>query len=679
MILKLTPLLLGAVFIAHSYLVFTSQVPQQFWYVLGVIAISMGGVEVMFGTFLACIGVWQVMSLLHDRWGHPRDESSDISLERKGPHAEQPRRQTVLRLLSYVRPHWQYAAGVVAAIIAGVALDLTQPWILGFVLFNRVLGGGDLSRANLGLLPQVAFLLGLTFALNQVASFFQSYLTELVSQKTIHELRSDVYQHTELMLMSEFDKSHSGDLVSRVLSDTREVEKVMEDDVDKFVQNAVTLAGSVGLLFIVDQMLTVYVVPVCVALIVIVSVFKRTIKRFSRSIRDAFAELTSKTFEVFSGIRVVKGFRLEEHQAMQFRDRSLKMAKARLRLAWMSGLYGSSVDVLMMIATITVIWFAVPAVVSRTLALGALVAYLAYLDKMFKPLVQMSKGNLKFQQAIAAADRVFELVDRDAEVVEAPGSLTPQTIKGRIEFDRVSFGYYPSRNVLRDFSLLIRPGETVAIVGSSGAGKSTVVNLLMRFYEPTSGTISIDGYPVTILSLGYLRSKIGLVLQEPALFSGTIRENIKYGKLQASDEEVSRASKAANAHEFIVSLQKGYDTEIGERGVTLSVGQRQRIAIARALLKDPSILIFDEATSNIDSESESLIQDALRRVAKGRTLIVIGHRLSSIIDADRIVVIESGGIAEEGTHEVLMSKGGAYNRLYEAQVDRLMTGNKSLT
>jgi len=291
----------------------------------------------------------------------------------------------------------------------------------------------------------------------------------------------------------------------------------------------------------------------------------------------------------------------------------------------------------------------------------------------------MSKGNLKFQQAIAAADRVFELVDRDAEVVEAPGSLTPQTIKGRIEFDRVSFGYYPSRNVLRDFSLLIRPGETVAIVGSSGAGKSTVVNLLMRFYEPTSGTISIDGYPVTILSLWYLRSKIGLVLQEPTLFSGTILENIKYGRLEASDEEVVLAAEAANAHKFIDSLPKGYETEIGERGVTLSVGQRQRIAIARALLKDPSILIFDEATSNIDSESESLIQDALRRVAKGRTLIVIGHRLSSIIDADRIVVIENGGIAEEGTHEVLMSKGGAYNRLYEAQVDRLVTGNKSLT
>jgi len=602
--------------------------------------------------------------------------SADLSQAKTGGHS---RRRTVFRLLSYVKIHWPYAVGVTVAIISGAALNLAQPWIIGFVFFNSVLGGGNLSQANLGLLPFVIFLLGLTFGLNQISSFFQVYLSEVLSQRTIHKLRSDVYQHIELLPVGVFDKSHSGDLVSRLVSDTTEVENFMEEDVAGFVSNAVTVAGALGLLFLVDRRLTLLVAPACVVLVIVVNLFKRTIKRFTARIREAFAELTSQAFEVFSGIRIVKSFRLEDRKATEFRDRSLSMTKAKVRLARLSAIYGSSVDLLVLLATLAVIWFAAPAVVSNALKLGALVAFLGVMDKMFKPLVQLSKGNLKLQKALAAADRVFELVDRDAEVLETPGSLTPQMIEGRIEFERVSFGYRPDKNVLRDLSLLIRPGETVAIVGSSGAGKSTVVNLLMRFYEPTSGRILVDGYPITSLSLGYLRSKIGLVLQEPVLFSGTIRENILYGKLQASDEEVSRASKAANAHEFIVSLQKGYDTEIGERGVTLSVGQRQRIAIARALLKDPSILILDEATSNIDSESESLIQDALRRVAKGRTLIVIGHRLSSIIDAERIVVIENGGIAEEGTHEVLMSKGGAYNRLYEAQVDRLVTGNKSPT
>ena len=597
-----------------------------------------------------------------------RDDSEEV-------HDKRQRRQTILRLMSYVRPHWMYAGADVVAIVANAGLDLTQPWIIGFYLFNGVLGGGSLSKANPSLLPVVVVLLVVTFGLQQVFSFFQTYLTELVSEKTIHKLRLDIYRHAELLPMGEFDKSHSGDFVSRVLSDTREVEKVMEEDVDNFVQNAVTVAGALGLLFIVDRMLTILVVPVCVALIVVVSLFKQTIKRFSRKIREAFAELTSKTFEVFSGMRVVKGFQLEDHQATEFSDRSLRMVKAKMRLARMSGLYGSSVDFLMLVTVVSVVWFASPAVISGALSFGALVAFLGYLDKMFKPLVQMSKGNLKFQQALTAADRVFDLVDREAEVPVSPGSFTPRTIRGRIEFDDVSFEYHPFTKVLSNFSLVIRPGETVAIVGSSGAGKSTVVNLLLRFYEPASGRILIDEYPIPLLSLGYLRNKIGLVPQEPTLFSGTIRENIRYGRLDASDEDVVQAAKAANAHDFISSLQKGYETEIGERGVTLSVGQRQRIAIARALIKDPTILIFDEATSNIDSESESLIQDALRKMAKGRTLILIGHRLSSIINADRIVVLEHGEIAEEGTHDMLLSKGGVYNRLYEAQMHPSLTSS----
>jgi subfamily B ATP-binding cassette protein MsbA len=297
------------------------------------------------------------------------------------------------------------------------------------------------------------------------------------------------------------------------------------------------------------------------------------------------------------------------------------------------------------------------------------------MDKMFKPLVVLSKVNFTVQKAVAAGDRIFELMDAKAEVLEAPDGLVPQRIEGRVEFDRVSFGYRPNQNILENFSLTILPGETVAVVGSSGVGKSTIVNLLLRFYEPSAGRILVDGQPISRLNLKVLRTAIGLVLQEPVLFSGTIRDNIQYGDLGASEEEIVRASQAANAHDFVVGLPDGYNTEIGERGVTLSVGQRQRIAIARALLKNPSVLILDEATSNIDSESESLIQEALRRMERRRTMIVIGHRLSSIMDADRIVVLEDGGVAEVGTHADLLGRGGTYARLYEAQIARGATGD----
>ena len=352
---------------------------------------------------------------------------------------EHTRRQTIFRLLSYVKMHRPIAVGVTVAIIAGAALNLAQPWIIGFVFFNGVLGGGNLARSDLGLLPFVVFLLGLTFGLNQISSFFQVYLSEVLSQRTIHKLRTDVYQHIELLPVGVFDKSHSGDLVSRLVSDTTQVEEFMEDDLSGIVSNAVTVTGALVLLFLVDRRLTLLVAPVCIVLVIVVNLFKRTIKRITTKIREAFAELTSQAFEVFSGIRIVKSFGLEDRKATEFRDRSLFMTKAKVRLARLSAIYGSSVDVLILIATLAVVWFAAPAVVSGALKLGALVAFLGVMDKMFKPLVQLSKGNLKLQKALAAADRVFEVVDRDAEILDPPGSLTPQMIKGQIEYERVSF------------------------------------------------------------------------------------------------------------------------------------------------------------------------------------------------------------------------------------------------
>lgn len=613
----------------------------------------------LLGAFAAGVIVWALSVRMRKPF---TDEEAEIASGRG--------KSTLRRILGYVRPHWPYAAGVALAIIASSAAELAQPWILGILLIEQTLGNGDVAAANIGLLPLVIGLLVSTYAAKQVASFAKEYLSEVLSQKTVHRLRSDVYYHIERLPMSVLDRVKTGDLVSRTISDTNEVEKVMTEDLAKLISNAVLVVGALALMIYFEPRLGFLVAQVALLLVVVVNVFKRAIKRSSKKIREAIAELTARAFEIVSGLRIVKTFQMERHEAKEFRARSLLQARAKVRLARLAAVYSSSVDLLTMVALVIVVYLAAPAVVQGTMTMGVFVTFLGYMKDMFKPLVHLSKANLTLQKAVAAGDRVFTVLDTAAEPTDTADGLAPSMIEGRITFDRVTFGYRENQNVLDNFSLTIEPGETVAVVGSSGVGKSTVVNLLLRFYEPNVGQVLIDEYPIRQLKFGYLRSQIGLVLQEPVLFSGTVRENIRYGNPRATDEDVVEAAQSANAHDFICALPAGYDTQIGERGASLSVGQRQRIAIARALVKDPRILILDEATSNIDSESESLIQEAMRRLAGRRTMIVIGHRLSSIMDADRIVVLEDGGIAEVGKHEDLIEKGGTYSRLYEAQVDR---------
>src|SRR5205809_999191 len=452
------------------------------------------------------------------------------------------------------------------------------------------------------------------------------------------------------------------------MSDTNEIESVLTSDLSALGANFGMVAGASVLLFYASPRIALTVVPFIIGMVIVVNLFKRRIKRASRRIREAVGDLSARAYEVMSNLRIVKSFTMEEEEAKGFRNKSLAIVKSNIGLAKLSSVYGSAVDAVTTLALLTLIVVAVPDVLNGALTLGALVAFLGLLDKMFSPLISLSKSNFKFQKATAAGDRIFEIIETKPEVLDVPGAYAPPEILGRIEFDGVSFKYERNQTVLDNFSLTINAGETIAIVGPSGAGKSTIVHLLLRFYDPDAGAIRIDGYPINALKLSYLRKNIGLVIQDPILFSGSVRDNIAYGKPGAGQEEIIQAAKAANAHEFILTLPQGYETEIGERGVTLSVGERQRVSIARALIKDPKILIMDEATSNVDSKSEALIQEAMGRMSGERTTIVIGHRLSTVMDADRIVVLEEGGIAEIGTHRGLLQRQGAYTQLYQNQL-----------
>jgi len=579
-----------------------------------------------------------------------------------GINVNKAKRGTLLRLLSYVRPHWHYALMVAVTVIASTSLSLVQPWVMGFLLVN-----GVLLQKNLTMLPLVIFVLGGAYIAKELTGYLQQYVTTVLSQRILHALRYDLFQNLEYLPVRFFDDKRAGELVSRIISDTEEVNQVITSAISDLGADLVMVASVFVILFYVNTGLAELVIPVVLTLTITVNVFKKRLKFASKRIREAIGDLAGRTVETISGIRVVKSFSMERQEAKKFEAQSLGIFRSKVRLAMLSQLYSSSIALVTASTVLIVIGFGAPSVVSGSLTVGALVAFLAYLDRLFKPIVDLSKANVDVARATAAGERIFEVMDAGAEPMDLQTGIDPQNIKGEIEFERVFFGYDDSKGVLRNFSLNVRAGQTVAVVGRSGAGKTTLVNLLLRFYEPSSGRISIDRYPIDEWKLNSLRKTIALVPQDPLLFSGTIRENIAYGKVGATDLEIMEAARAANAHDFISSLTGGYDAEIGERGVKLSGGQRQRIAIARALLKNPSILIFDEATSNVDSESEVLIQEALGRLAGEQTIIIIAHRFSTVMHADKIVVLEDGGIVETGEHEELLRRRGIYSRLYEAQ------------
>jgi subfamily B ATP-binding cassette protein MsbA len=576
-------------------------------------------------------------------------------------------RNQALRLLKYLWHYWYLLPFILVSMVTATLLSLAPPWLTGVILIDRVILAREASLLPwviLGLLGAVLFRQGFDFA--------QRHFLALLSQRAIHHLRCDLYQHIENLPVGYFSKTPVGDLVARQVNDADALEDGLKGLVTEAGVHLIMVFGTLGLLFSLDVKLTLVILPFIFLLAAAMHIFRQVVKGSSLHVRNRLGSLTTLATETLSAVGVVKAFCMEKAELHRFSGQSLDILQANLRLARLQGFYNSTVEVLLVGSTVVVVWLAAPQVLAKEMTVGALVAYLSYLTRFQDPLKGLSNANFRIQKALGAAQRIFSVLDTPTEHREIPSTMDLPSIRGSIHFEKVTFGYRPDHPVLKDFSLEVQPGESVALVGPSGVGKTTLINLLLRFYSPDEGQIWVDGYPIDMVKIASLRQQIALVHQEPFLFSTTIRENILYGRPGASDEEVEWAARAANIHDFITSLPQGYDTGVGQRGVALSGGQRQRIALARAFLKDAPVLLLDEATTSVDSEAEALIQEALANLMGGRTTIIVAHRLSSLQHADRIVILEDGYIAEEGSPQELLAGQGLYRRLHDLQaLDRL--------
>ena len=555
----------------------------------------------------------------------------------------------------------------------GVA-NLLEPWplkiVLDSVLRSRSMNGwlnhaiqstvGDDKLAVLKF--ACAAVLGIAI-LDAVSSYTEKYLTTSVGQWVTHDLRRTLYSRIQRLSLAYHDQKRSGDLLSRVTSDVEAIQSFINTALLSALVNLITLVGMIGVMFYLNWRFTLIALSVAPVLFLVVYTYTRRIKRASREVRKKEGEIVSVIEEVLSSIRVVKAFAREDYERRRLEEESLESVEIGLRARGLKAKLSPIVDIIVAVGTCLVLWFGARLVLGGSLSPGSLVVFILYLGKMYKPMQELSKMTDAYSKALVGYERIQEVLETDKEVKDLPGATRAPRFKGKIEFDHVEFYYAQENPILKDVSLTIEAGQLAALVGPTGAGKTTIISLIPRFYDPISGVIKIDGIDIKQFRQKSLRQQLSFVLQETVLFQAPIWQNIAYGKPEASRAEILRAAEQANAQEFIEKLPEGYDTILGERGMTLSGGQRQRIAIARAIIRDTPILILDEPTSGLDAASEKLVFEALDRLMEGRTSIVIAHRLSTIRRADAIFVIRDGAIAEKGTHEELLKAGGLYSEL----------------
>jgi subfamily B ATP-binding cassette protein MsbA len=568
--------------------------------------------------------------------------------------------------------------GALVAAVGEALADLLSPWPLKIVIDNVIktkplspwahrivmaLAGDDrLSIVRVAAIGAVVIAI-----IGALCSYAQKRGTTTVGQWVMHDLRRTVYAHVQRMSLAFYDKTRTGDLISRVTTDIDTIQSFITSDLLDAVIQSLTLLGMVAWMLYLDWRFTLVSLSVAPILFIVVFRYTRIIKKSSREVRKKEGEIVSTIQEVLTSIRVVKAFAREDYEQQRLEEQSLESVEIALKARGIKARLAPMVEIIVAAGTSLVLWFGAREVLAGSLSAGSLVLFFFYLGKMYKPMQGLSKMSDAYSKASVAFERIRETLDTRNDVPDEPRARRVPRVRGLIEFEHVTFGYDPARPIFRDLNLRIEPGQVAALVGPTGAGKSSIIGLIPRFYDPSAGAVKLDGLNVKRFQLKSLREQVSFVLQETVLFHAPVWQNIAYGKPGASREEVLKAAELANASEFIDRMPEGYDTIVGERGVTLSGGQRQRIAIARAVIRNTPILILDEPTSGLDAESEKLVFEALDRLMEGRTSIVIAHRLSTIRRADAIFVICDGSVAESGRHEELRAANGIYARLYETQ------------
>ncbi len=570
--------------------------------------------------------------------------------------------EIVRRVAVYLKPYKALAIGNIACAIVSLGASFLFPQLLQDVI-DDVIAGKHFERLTGLSLSLLGAFLG-----RDLFNSLRIWVNNIFEQNVIFDMRRDVYGKLQRLPVNYFDQRASGDLMTRVIEDVNNVERILIDGTE---QGTVAVLGVIGVLiflFCKNPMLAAVALVPMPLLAAGVMAYTLTAHRRYRAQRQASAAMNALLMDNLQGVRQIKSFGRETHEDARFTQRADDLRKGTLTVMRIWAMYSPAMNFAMAIGTVLVVWLGGRAVIAGTLTVGQLTSFLLFLGLLYDPITKLHGLNQMLQAARAAGERVFDILDFTTERAESTRQeQLPARVRGEIFYENVSFSYSPERMILKGISLHAKPGDMIALVGPTGAGKSTLVNLLPAFYELSAGKIAIDGHNTNRVALQSLRQQIAVVTQESFLFNGTVRENILYGKLDASEEELIAAARAANCHEFITKLPEGYDSRVGERGVKLSVGEKQRISIARALLKNAPILILDEATASVDTATEKLIQEALERLMANRTSFVIAHRLSTVRNADQILVMQQGEIIERGTHEELLERNGLYARLARIQ------------